>query len=64
MEPNLGRKFDWNTNYVYTPAGIDEVEEVEEVSERRLLMFLDVNKHTNPTFTSLRCVQVARGDSM
>jgi hypothetical protein len=57
METNFQRKFDWEKDYVYTPAGIDEV-------TRKLYMFLDVNKHANSTFNSLRCYTVAQGSSM
>jgi hypothetical protein len=57
MEANFQREFDWEKDYVYTPAGIDEV-------TRKLYMFLDVNKHANSTFKSLHCYTVAQGSSM
>ena len=57
MEVNFQRKFDWEKDYVYTPAGIDE-------TTKKLFMFLDVNKHANSTFQTLRCYNVAKGSPM
>lgn len=60
MQQNFERKFDWEKDHIYTPAGIDEV----DGRKRKLFMFLDVNKHANPTFQTLRCYQVAEGSPM
>jgi hypothetical protein len=57
MEANFQRKFDWEKDYVYTPAGSDEI-------TRNLYMFLDVNKHASSTFKSLRCYIVTQRSSM
>lgn len=59
MELHYGRKFDWDMDHVYTPAGIDEV---GEGSKRRLYMFLDVNKQLRPSPIPLRCVKVVNKD--
>ncbi|KAF1993394.1 hypothetical protein P154DRAFT_477630 [Amniculicola lignicola CBS 123094] len=61
MQLNFKRNFDWDKDYVYTPAGIDEV---KDGTRRKLYMFLDVNKHANPTFQTLLCYQVAKGSPM
>ena len=53
MQQNFKRKFDWEKDHIYTPAGIDE----EEIS-RKLFMFLDVNKHARCTSHSPRCYRV------
>jgi len=37
MEVNFQRKFDWEKDHVYTPAGIDEVKD----EGRRKFMFLE-----------------------
>jgi hypothetical protein len=51
------RDFNWQTDYVYTPAGIDEVEE----GKRGIpFMLLDVNKHANSTFQSLHCFRIIK----
>jgi hypothetical protein len=60
MQQNFKRKFDWEKDHVYTPAGIDEV----DGRRRKLFMFLDVNKHANPTFQTLLCYQVEKGSPM
>jgi len=60
MEVNFQRKFDWEKDHVYTPAGIDEVKD----EGRRKFMFLDVNKHAHPTFLTLLCYDVAKGSPM
>jgi hypothetical protein len=59
MEPTYGRKFDWDRDHVYTPAGIDDVGESQK---RRLFMFLDINKHVSPSPISLRCVKMVKKD--
>ncbi|KAH9865171.1 hypothetical protein IAQ61_009118 [Plenodomus lingam] len=59
MEPTYGRKFDWDRDHFYTPAGIDEV---GDSARRSLYMFLDINKHANPSSISLRCVKVVKKD--
>jgi hypothetical protein len=62
MQQNFERKFDWGKDHIYTPAGIDNVE--DETTRRKLFMFLDVNKHANSTFQTLLCYQVSRGSPM
>jgi hypothetical protein len=57
MEVNFQRRFDWEKDYVYTPADIDK-------TTRKLFMFLDVNKHASPTPKTLSCYTVARGSPM
>lgn len=57
MEANFHREFDWEKDYVYTPADIDQ-------TTRKLFMFLDVNKDASPTFQTLRCYTVAKGSPM
>lgn len=47
------RKFDWDKDYVYTPAAIDEVG-----ITRYIYMFLDVNKHVHSTFQTLHCYKI------
>lgn len=53
MQQNFKRKFDWEKDHIYTPAGIDE-----EGIRRKLFMFLDVNKHASYTSQSPRCYRV------
>ncbi|CAI6334357.1 unnamed protein product [Periconia digitata] len=53
MQQNYERKFDWEKDYVYTPAGIDD----EEIN-RKLFMFLDVNKNAGHACHSPRCYRV------
>lgn len=59
MEPTYGRKFDWDRDHFYTPAGIDEV---GDSPKRSLYMFLDISKHVNSSSISLRCVKVVKKD--
>jgi hypothetical protein len=59
MQQNFQRNFDWDQDYVYTPAGIDE-----DGLRRKLFMFLDVNKHANRTFQNLICYTVTKGSPM
>jgi hypothetical protein len=57
MQQFFERDFNWQTDYVYTPAGIDEVEE----GKRGIpFMLLDVNKHANSTFQSLHCFGIIK----
>jgi hypothetical protein len=57
MQQHFERDFSWQTDYVYTPAGIDDVEEGKKGIP---FMFLDVNKHANPTFQSLHCFKIIK----
>ncbi|KAF2438693.1 hypothetical protein P171DRAFT_436627 [Karstenula rhodostoma CBS 690.94] len=61
MQQKFERKFDWERDYIYTPAGIDDV---EDGTRMKLFMFLDVNKHANSKYETLLCYQVGKGDSM
>ncbi len=61
MQLNVEREFEWEKDYVYTPAGTDEV---KDGAERKLFIFLDVDKHANPTFQALLCYQVAKGSPL
>jgi hypothetical protein len=63
MQLKFQRKFDWEKDYVYTPAGID-AGSVEDGAGRKLYMFLDVNKHATPPFRSLLCYQINKGSPM
>ena len=57
MQQHFERDFSWQTDYVYTPAGIDDVDEGKKGIP---FMFLDVNKHANPTFQSLHCFKIIK----
>ncbi|OCL04246.1 hypothetical protein AOQ84DRAFT_301254, partial [Glonium stellatum] len=46
MQLNFNRKFDWEKDYVYTPAGIGNKDGIR----RKLFIFLDVNKYVNPIY--------------
>jgi hypothetical protein len=59
MEPNHERRFDWNKDHFYLPA---DIENIIDRPQRRLYMFLDINKHIKPSPIPLRCVKVTKKD--
>lgn len=61
MQQNFNRKFDWEKDHVYTPAGIDEA---TDRAKRPLFLILDVNKRVNTKPQSQLCYRIARGNSM
>ncbi|KAH9870928.1 hypothetical protein J1614_006500, partial [Plenodomus biglobosus] len=61
MQLTFHRDFNWDRDYVYTPAGIDDI---GPVARRNLFLFLDVDVHANATYNTLLCYQIVPGNSI
>jgi hypothetical protein len=49
MLQHFNRRFDWERDHVYTPAGIDDT---TDRAKRPLFVILDINKRSNSNFQS------------